>query len=144
MTQEHDLDMERLPHEIRRALDAETILVDQLDPGLYVEPEADHLVVLDRHGNRLCAIPRYRLHKVDPEMLVTAAKNLPATSPGDVALADQLDAAGQAGALVLVDPPDAEHVAIVAADQASTAIVLHRALVVPGWPKDEHREGGDQ
>jgi hypothetical protein len=135
MTEE--LDLERLPHEIRRALDAEAILVDQLDPGLYVEPGSDHLVVLDRHGNRLCTIPRYRLNKVDPEMLVTAAKNLPGTAPGDTALADQLDAAGQAGDLVLVDPPDAEHVALVAADDAHTALVLHRSMVVPGWPSED-------
>lgn len=129
-----NIDPDRLPHEIRRAFDREMVLIDTVDPGLYVEPEPDHdrLAVLDRHGVVLCHVPLGRLREIDTDRLEPFADAALAALPVDVR--DQLVTAANAGEAVVHDDPTSEWVTVDVLDHKLMAV--HRAHLVAGWPDD--------
>ena len=133
---EPTIDEARLPHEIRRALDAAAVLVDALEPGLYVRPEPGHLVILDASGNELAGLPLYRLWQADYSRLWPLAEVTLERLPQHAA--DQLLAAMRDDQTTVVDLPSDDYVRVHIAGQPFIAV--HRSNLVDGWP-DEDDEG---
>jgi hypothetical protein len=133
-----ELDMNRLPYEIMRALNANFVLAEGLDPGLFVKPDPEtREVVVMQNGEELARIPRYRLQRPDPEVLRKAAgealKNVPSH------IADQCIAAINSGRFVLDEPPDQDFVAVTVEIGPQNGVSLfkaHRQVVVPEWPNE--------
>jgi hypothetical protein len=127
------IDQRRIPHELRRALDAAGILVDTLEPGLYVRPEPGHLVVIDAHGNELCNVPTHRLMAADYDRLwILAEKALEDVPPH---LADQLLAGVRDNDVKVYDDPGGEWVRVDVSGRKF--MIVHRARLVDGWPAED-------
>lgn len=132
-----DLDLERLPHEIRRAVEAgpDPVLVDQLTPGLFVRPDPDHdaLVVLTAEGREVGTIPMHRLRDVPADHAERLVDLLIQAFP--VGLADQVRTDVEHGGTALVCPVDEDYVYL----RTLGGIVsrFHRSWVVPSWPTEE-------
>jgi hypothetical protein len=133
-----ELDMNRLPYEIMRALDGNFVLAEGLDPGLSVKPDPEtREIIVMQNGEELARIPRYRLQRPDPEVLRKAAaealKNMP------VYIADQCIAAINSGRFVLDEPPDQEFVIVTVEIGPQNTVRLfkaHRQVVVPEWSNE--------
>lgn len=124
-----DVDMGRLPHEIRRALEEQAgTMPDLLTPGLRSRSEPGELVILSNEGEELCRIPAYRLWAVSLRMLAAAVTDVLPT--GD---ADQVVTAIRDGHVET--PADRDDVTIrVGPDRE---LVVHRSACVPGWPESD-------
>lgn len=131
-----DLDLNRLPYEITRALDKECVMVEQLEPGLAMRPEAEELVVL-KDGVELCRVPRYRLRASDPELLRKTAAATLSTLP--VGMADQCVAAINEGRFEVIEPPDDDYVYchIFLGEEPFKFFAAHRRCVIVGWPEED-------
>jgi len=128
-----ELDLERLPYETKRAVEARGVLIEQLDPGLNVVPHEDHLEVLDRHGATVGTIPKYRLARVDPDLIPGYLEDALERFPDH--LRDQILAGMRDDATVVRDFTNGEHVAI---DVGTIKVALiHRCRLVPSWPRPE-------
>ncbi|WP_406306257.1 hypothetical protein OHA61_34065 [Streptomyces sp. NBC_00885] len=131
----HELDMDRLPFEITRALDENGIIPEMLTPGLAARPEIGELVILSE-GEEVCRIPRYRLRTPDPELLRRAAHATLATMPTDIA--DRCSTAINQGAFEVEAPPDQDYVYVnvfLGDGEPFKFFKAHRRTVVPGWPE---------
>lgn len=124
---DNELDLARVPHEIVNALDAETILVDQLTQGLSMRPENGYVVVISAEGQELCEIRLHRLRAVSREMLEAAV-----TEDEPPERVDEILAAIRDGRVTA--PPDGEYVNIAL---SGSLLRVHRCAVVPGWPDDD-------
>lgn len=83
-----DLELDRLPGAIRRALDRELVLVETLPPGLSVAPAGDdHLAVLDDQGAELARFPLDWLRPVDADLVRAGVLEQLRTRPRALALA---------------------------------------------------------
>lgn len=133
---DHDLDPDRFPHELRRAIEGgpDPVLVDQLPPGLSVRPIAngDVLEVVTAAGAVVGELPLYRLRRSNPDMLHAAYDEALAGLPVDVA--DQVRASVTAGDFAVLEPPDAD-VVVVAIAAGSVLVRIDRSRVVAGWPQ---------
>lgn len=131
-----DLDLERLPYEISRALDAAMVLLEGVEPGLYVKPDeaADAIDVYQRDGTYLCSVPRYRLRRPEPWLLSKCAEKALENFP--LHIADQVVAAIHDGAITVYEPEDEDVVRVEAHVGELTYLLYtaHRAVVVEGWP----------
>jgi hypothetical protein len=133
-----DFDLDRLPYEIRRAVESRGVMIEQLDPGLNVVPHDEYLEVVDCHGTSVGEIPLYRLASIDvdtiPAVLAELADHLPTH------LRDQVAAALRDGAPTIRDFTDGEHVAI---DVGPIKVALiHRCHLVPSWTEDDTGDDG--
>ena len=128
-----ELDLDRLPYETRQALDRAGILVDQLDPGLSVVPQSDHLEVYDAHGDHVCDIEHYRLAPIDtdliPPIVAIALTHFPQ------AQADRIAAAINNGEALVHDLIDRDFVTVDVPGQEIADI--HRCHLIPSWPEGD-------
>ncbi|GAA4518375.1 hypothetical protein GCM10023191_092390 [Actinoallomurus oryzae] len=133
-----DLDWRRFPYEVTRALDRESIMLEQLEPGLRAAYAPGEIVVLDHSGEtELCRVPHYRLALPDPERLRRAAAKALENLPDH--LADQCVAAINDEAIELRDPPESEWIEVyvqIGPDARVPLFRAHRCVVVPDWPRD--------
>lgn len=121
------IDEDRIPHEIRRALDQALVLVEGLDPGLAIRPEDDQLVIV-QHGQDLAGFPSYRVRAVHLERLCEQYVKHLSVGEGDQALAELRD-----GTATVIADPDSEYVEIRRAS-GRFRHRLHRCNLVEGWP----------
>lgn len=133
MTTEDDIDLARMPYEIRRAVEANGFAIEFLTPPLSVRSEDEGLVVLDRFGAELAVVPRHRLLGFDPERLRPFVGRALETLNDEQA--QQLLAAINDGRTTIVDAPDDDRVGVVV-DGFKLAAV-HRSLLVDDWPEGE-------
>ena len=131
-----DVDLDRIPHELRRALWGAGFAAELLDPGLAVRPRDDgDLEVLDRHGDVLAVVPLHRVAAVDTERLLVGCAV--ALDRLGVDVADQAEAALAAGDYEVVDDPAADVVRVhvrLGGARVLPLLAAHRSEVVPGWP----------
>lgn len=127
-----DLDLDRLPHEITRALEKDAgIIPEQMTPGLRIRPEENDLVVISGEGDDVCRIPRYRLERADYERLPRFVTASLAQLPADIVA--EATAAMQAGEQATVyDPPNKDEVGVMIAGHKIA--LIHRSHLVDGWP----------
>lgn len=144
MTDEYDptaeptVDLERVPFEVRRALEKAGYFAELLAPGLRIRRDDDGtLTVVDCHGDDLATVPLHRLLALDSERLRQAAATALERVPVDIA--DQCAAAINAGAIELHDPPDGDMVRcdIPIGSRVVPLFAAHRRVLVPGWPEDD-------
>jgi hypothetical protein len=121
-----EIDLDRLPYEIGRALWANNFATELLDPGLALtEPREDGTVgVVDRYGTELAAVAVYRLRRPDADRLAERIRDV-ADSAG--LSADELAAA------TVVAPPGEEWVTM---RLGARRWRWHRCVLVEGWPDD--------
>ena len=131
-----ELDLERLPYETKRAVEAGGILIEQIPPGLNVVPHHDLLEVTDCYGVTVGAIPKYRLARIDPDLIPAYLEQAVDQFPDH--LRDQILAGIRDDATVVRDFTNGEHVAI---DVGTIKVALiHRCHLVPSWPRPDDGE----
>lgn len=128
------IDWLRFPYEAKRAVEVMGFALELLDPGLPVRPEADDLVVLDRHtGGVLGRIPWWRLRDWDSELVRRCAAKRCAQL--ELHEADRAVAAINNRDHVVNAPPDEDWVYVDV--NGEPFFQAHRRVVVPGWPADD-------
>jgi len=127
-----DIDVARVPHEIRRALDEQaTVLPEMLTAGLLSRPEPGELVVLSHEGVELCRVPLHRLLRADYGRLGPyVAASLDRLRPHDATTVREALANDEQA--TVYDPPDSEWVGVMVA--GIKVALVHRSRLVDGWP----------
>ncbi len=132
------IDLQRVPFEIKGAIEATGVLLEQIEPGLEmtVDLATDEMVIYENTGGpgvALCRVPMGRLRMPDPVLLrkaaVTTLEQIAAS--GGIAEADQLAQAINDDEIDLIMPPDADMVYVHVLKKPLFA--THRRVVVESW-----------
>ncbi len=127
MTDENDIDWGRFPYEARRIIEANGVLLGQLEPGtLAVSSLEDGIELLDgSNGQPLGVLPRHRIAEVDRDLLRQAAAEALEYVPADLAV--ELVEAINAGDMALTAPVDDEWVALHVGPERIGLFKAHRS-----------------
>src|SRR5690242_9639224 len=144
MIADNDLDLDRLPHEIRKAMDRDLVLIEGVTPGLYVEADRDLglLKVFQADGTYLTYVPFYRLRLPSAERLracSAAALEAPDITP---TVAELLLESINTDRVIVHMPVDSDRVQVdvLVEGDAFRLFDAHRCVMVEDWPDTDGPE----